>query len=164
MKTDLARGASAGAVGVWAMDVATWWMYRLESSEALQGEKRARPKGMDPAHAAARYLAETIGSDAAEEEPNAGGIAIHYLLGMAPGAAYARLRRRLPWLRAGRGAMYGAALFVMNDEIANRLLRLSGPQGNYPWQAHLRGLVGHVVLGVVTESTLNLLEEQAVQD
>jgi len=60
--------------------------------------------------------------------------------------------------------MYRGTLFVMNDEIANRVLRLSGPQRDYPWQAHLRGLVGHVVLGVVTEVTLNLLEEQAVRD
>jgi len=146
------------------MDIVTWWMYGAEKPTALQREKRARAKGMDPAHAAARYLAEMIGSDAAEEEPNAAGIAIHYLLGMGPGAAYARLRRRATWVRAGRGAMYGGALFVMNDEIANRVLRLSGPQRDYPWQAHLRGLVGHVVLGVVTEVTLNLLEEQAVRD
>jgi hypothetical protein len=48
---------------------------------------------------------------------------------------------------------------VLNDEIASRLLRVAGPQRDYPWQAHLRGLVGHVVLGMVTEATLNAIKD-----
>lgn len=80
---------------------------------------------------------------------------------MAPGALYPVLRRRLPWLRAGCGTVYGLALFVVNDEIAGRLLGIMGPERNYPWRTHLRGLLGHVVLGVVTEMTLNVLEEQS---
>ncbi len=47
----------------------------------------------------------------------------------------------------------------MNDEIGARLLGIAGPQRDYPWPAHLRGLVGHVVLGMVTEATLDAIEE-----
>lgn len=101
------------------------------------------------------------GSDLAETERNAVGIAIHAGLGMAPGALYPALRRRLPCLRAGRRTVYGLALFVVTDEVAGRLLGIMGPQRNYPWRTHLRGLLGHVVLGVVTEMTLNVLEEQS---
>ncbi len=36
-------------------------------------------------------------------------------------------------------------------------LFVSGP-GAYPWQAHTRGLIAHVVLGVVTESALKLFD------
>lgn len=160
MKTVVVKGASAGAVGVWAMDVVTWWMYRRQDSDAVRREQRTRPFGKDPAHAAARHVARLVGSDAAQHEPNAGGIAIHYALGMVPGAVYVRQRGSHPWLRAGRGALYGLVLFVGNDLLAGRLLRVMGPQRAYPWQAHLRGLVGHIVLGMVTESTLDVLEQQ----
>ena len=123
-------------------------------------EKQARVFGKDTAHAAARRLARLVGSDAAQDEPNAAGIAIHYALGMVPGAVYARLRQSQPWLRTGRGAVYGLALTVVNDEIAGRLLGIMGPQRGYPWQAHLRGLVGHVVLGMVTEAAIRALDER----
>lgn len=65
-----------------------------------------------------------------------------YLLGVAPCAVYARQRHQRTWLRAGRGTLYGVGLFGVNDEIASRLLGVARPQRNYPWQAHLRGLVG----------------------
>jgi uncharacterized membrane protein YagU involved in acid resistance len=77
---------------------------------------------------------------------------------MLPGAVYAQQRQRHRWLRAGRGALYGAGLYVVNDLLASRLLGIAGPQRDYPWQAHARGLVGHVVLGMVTEATLNAVE------
>lgn len=158
MKVDLVKGAAAGAVGVWAMDVATWAVYRRQSLATLMQEKENRPFGKDPAHAMAERLRRLIGSEV-QEEPNALGITIHYQLGMAPAAAYVRLRRRMPWLRAGRGSLYGALLYVANDQIAGRVLGIMGPQNDYPGQAHIRGLIGHVVLGVVTEATLNVLEE-----
>lgn len=158
MKTDVVKGASAGAVGVWAMDVATWALYRRQSATALMDEKRARVFGKDPAHAMAERINHLMGTEV-QDEPNALGLAIHYQLGMAPAVLYTRLRRRLPWLRAGRGALYGGLLYLVNDELAARALRLSGRPRDYPWQAHARGLVGHVVLGVVTEVTLNALEQ-----
>jgi hypothetical protein len=156
---DLLKGAVAGVVGTWAMDVATWALYRQHDDDVLEQEQRTRVYGKDTAHAAARHLARAVGSDAAQEEPNAGGILIHYQLGIAPGVVYARLRRRFPWITAGKGALWGATLYVINDLIAGRALRLTGPQRDYPWQTHLRGVVGHVVLGVATHLTLEALEE-----
>ncbi len=35
MKTDLVKGASAGAVGVWAMDVLTWAIYKREDPSTV---------------------------------------------------------------------------------------------------------------------------------
>lgn len=152
-------GAAAAVVGVWAMDVATWLMYRNQSDASLAQEKRVRVFGKDPAHAAAQHLANLAGSDAAKSEPNAGGIFIHYLLGIGPGVLYAKLRRSTPAVTAGSGAVWGAGLYVANDLVAARLLRLAGPQRDYPWQAHARGIVGHVVLGVVTHAVLEALDD-----
>ncbi|WP_219417393.1 DUF1440 domain-containing protein [Pseudonocardia nigra] len=163
MKSDVVKAVSAGAVGVWAMDVVTWWMYRRQDPAALRREEQTRVRGKDTAHAAARRLAELVGSDAARDEPNAAGLVIHYALGIVPAAVYVRQRRSRRWLRAGRGAVYGLLLAIANDEIAGRLLGITGPQRNYPWQAHLRGVVGHVVLGIVTEAMLRALEENTAR-
>ncbi|MDP9445148.1 MAG: DUF1440 domain-containing protein [Actinomycetota bacterium] len=158
MNTTTARGAGAGAVGVLAMDVVTWFMYRQEPPTDRSRERRARAFGMDTAHALVRRVAQAVGSDAGSQQPNGAGILVHYGLGMGPAAGYARWRHRYPWLRTGRGALYGFGLFVVNDEIGSRLLGIAGPQRDYPWPAHLRGLVGHVVLGMVTEATLDAIE------
>lgn len=155
------KGAVAGTVGVWVMDVVTWVMYRRESTATIATEKKARKFGKDPAHAAARHVARLAGSDAAQVEPNAGGIFIHYLLGIGPGMLYGKLRRSAPAVTAGKGALWGAGLYVANDLLAGRLLRLMGPQRDYPWQAHVRGVVGHVVLGVTTHAVLEALEHDA---
>ena len=157
MSTIAARGAAAGAAGVVAMDAVTWAMYRRERRRDLLREKRARVGGRDTAHALVRQVARLVGSDAGRSEPNPAGIAVHYALGMGPGALYAQQRHRT-WLRKGGGAVYGALLFALNDELAAPLLRVAGPPGAYPLKAHLRGLVGHVVLGVATEATLRATE------
>ena len=159
MRTSTARGGAAGAVGVVAMDAVTWLLYRRESRLNLLREKRARRDGKDSAHALVRRVGEAVGTDAGSSEPNGAGIAVHYALGMGPGAVYAEQRGKRPWLRRGNGALYGAGLYVVNDLLAARLLRIVGPQRSYPWQAHARGIVGHVVLGVVTEAALKAMED-----
>ena len=141
------------------MDAVTWLLYRRESRLHLLREKRARPYGKDTAHALVRKVSRSVGSDAGSSEPNGAGIAVHYALGMGPGALYAQQRTQRQWLRRGNGALYGAALYLANDLLAARLLGIAGPQRKYPWQAHARGIVGHVVLGVVTEAALNAMED-----
>lgn len=103
MRATTARGAAAGAVGVLAMDVVTWLMYRREEASDLLSEKRARAFGQDTAHALVRRVAKAVGSDVGAQEPNGDGIAVHYGLGMAPGALYAEQRR------SARGCARGAA-------------------------------------------------------
>jgi uncharacterized membrane protein YagU involved in acid resistance len=44
------------------------------------------------------------------------------------------------------------------DELMNPLLGFTpGPQA-FPWQAHARGLGGHVVFGLATEGVLQVLD------
>ncbi|HVM00077.1 MAG TPA: hypothetical protein VM324_12360 [Egibacteraceae bacterium] len=159
MGDETVKGAAAGTVGVWVMDVVTWFLYRRQSKVTIAKEKKARKFGQDPAHAGARHLAKLAGSGAARSEPNAGGIFIHYLLGIGPGMVYARLRRANPAVTVGKGAVWGAGLYLANDLVAGRLLRIMGPQRDYPWQAHARGIVGHVVLGVTTHAVLAALDD-----
>ena len=155
---DMAMGAVAGALGVWAMDKVGSFMYDQEDASALEREHRARVHGKDPAHAALDKVADVTGASIPTEQPSRAGIGIHYGLGVGPGALYGVARHEVPQLRAGGGALYGLGLFLAQDEVMAPLLGIAGPPGEYPWQAHFRGLVSHVTLGVVTETVLTLFD------
>lgn len=149
--TDAVKGAIAGAVGVWALDKVTWAIW----------DREARPGGLDPAHVIANRAAEAMGKELTPKQPHPAGIGVHYALGILPGAAYGVLRNRVSGSGAGGGLLYGLGLFLMQDEGLNPLLGTSGKPGEYPMEAHVRGLVGHMVLGLATHLTLNLLDEIA---
>lgn len=159
--TDVVKGAIAGAVAVWAMDKVVQWMWDHEDPAALQQEREARPNRMDPAHNLANRVAGAMGKELSPAQPHPAGVAVHYGLGIMPGAAYAVLRKRVPAVGAGGGLLYGLALTLMEDEGMAPLLGLAGAPTEYPWQAHLRGVVGHLVLGAVTHATLDLLDRAA---
>ncbi len=150
-------GAAAGAIAVWVMDRVDWFAYNHESDEARQQTIAARPDGMDPAH----VLAEKMGAMAGKEnrQPHPAGLAVHYSLGIGPGAIYGALHETVPALSAGRGSLFGLALFLLQDEGLNTVTKLAGQPSQYPWQAHARGLVAHVVYGLVMDSTVRALKK-----
>ena len=156
---DLLKGAVAGAVGVWAMDRVDWFMYErgLDAPETRRRTEAARPGGMDPAHVMAKMGADAMGVRLSSPKENPAGLAVHYSLGIMPGMLYGAMRDRVDYVGAGRGLGYGFALFVIEDEIANPLLGTAAPPGRYPWTAHARGLVAHLVYGFVTDAVLSLL-------
>lgn len=153
------KGAVAGAVGVWALDRVTWYLWNREDPAAIARELRARPRGMDPAHVMANRAANGLGRRLTPRQPHPAGIAAHFALGVVPGALYGALRHRSGGVRPGRGLLFGLALFILQDEIANWLLGMSGSPAQYPWQAHARGVAGHLAYGAATEMTLGLLDE-----
>lgn len=156
--TEVVKGAIAGAVGVWAMDQVGWYMYNREDPEALRQEEEARVEGMDPAHVAANRVAEALGTSLTPSQPHPAGIGVHYGLGVMPAMLYGPLRHRVEGLDAGHGLLYGLGLFLAMDEVVAPALGLAAGPTAYPWQAHARGLVSHLVLGVVTDATLDILD------
>lgn len=178
---DMLLGAVAGAIGVWAMDRVGWFLYNHENKdavarelqarkggddveytdserEALDRQPQAQPAGKDVAHVGVEKVAAMTGINVHTGQPNPSGIALHYALGILPGALHAVVRRKVPVMQAGAGALYGFGLFVVNDEVVAPSLGLASGPTEYPWQAHARGAVTHVVLGVVTESVLRLFD------
>ena len=157
---DALKGAIAGAVGVWALDKVTWAMWdRTDPQKLRQEEQRARPQGMDPAHVIANRAAEALGTELTPKQPHPAGIAVHYGIGVFPAAAYGALRHRLPVLTAGGGMLFGLGLFLLQDEGLNPILGTSGGPTEYPPEAHLRGLVGHLVFGATMHASLKLLDQ-----
>lgn len=154
---DLVRGAVAGAVGVWVMDRVDWFMYRRVSAGARRRTEDARPGGKDPAHVMAGMAAQAVGVELSSPKQNPAGLAVHYGLGVLPGALYGALRDRVGYVGAGRGLLFGFGLFVVEDELVNPLLGTAAPPGRYPWQAHARGLIAHLIYGVATDAALGML-------
>ncbi len=153
---DLLTGALAGAAGVWALDRLDWFLVDQEPERARRQTRLARPDGQDPAHVIANAAARAAGARLSPEQPHPAGIAVHYGIGMAMGAAYAALCRRAGVVGAGRGVPFGLAMFVLQDEGLNTLLGTGGPPGRYPWQTHARGAAAHALFGFVTDALLRL--------
>lgn len=157
--TEAVKGAIAGAIGVWALDRVTWAMWdRTDPRKLRQEVEEARPGGMDPAHVIANRAAEAIGTELSPKQPHPAGIAVHYAIGVFPGAAYGALRHSMPALTAGGGALFGLGLFLIQDEGLNAVLGTSGGPTEYPAEAHLRGFVGHLVFGAAMHASLKLLD------
>lgn len=62
---------------------------------------------------------------------------------------------------AGQGLAFGLAFFLLVDALADTALGLAKPPQAYPWQTHARGLAGHLVFGLVTDTSLDLLDPAA---
>lgn len=156
---ELLKGAVAGAIGVWAMDRVDWAAYRAESARTRMQTVYARPGGMDPAHVTADVVLRTFGwTTPFPPQQNFAGLMVHYSFGILPGALYAAFRPRAPWLSSGGGALFGLALFLLEDELLTPLLGIAAPPQRYPWTAHARGLLAHVVYGVTTHNAMRLLD------
>ena len=158
LAVDALLGAVAGAAAVWVMDRVDGFNFEHEDPEARKRTRSVRPGGMDPAHVAANKAAEALGYDLEPKDNNAAGLAIHYSLGVMPGALYGALRHKMPGLDAGRGTVFGLGLFFLQDEGLNALTGLSARPNDYPWQAHARGFIAHAVYGLTLDTILNLAD------
>jgi hypothetical protein len=154
---DLAKGAAAGAAATWVMDRVDWFMVEHEDPEAWRQTQRVRPNGKDPAHNMVGAMAKAVGREP-PPQPHPAGIAMHYALAMSTTALYGATRRHIPGGMIGRSLVLGLGMFAIEDELINPMLGFAAPPRRYPWQAHARGLVAHLVLGLVTEAVLSAFD------
>jgi hypothetical protein len=153
----LFKGAIAGAMATWAMNATTSWLYAREGEQVRQREDAAR-SGQTAYVTAANRLASAGGVSLSSEQQERAGVAIHWGLGIAAGAAYALARRRMPAVSRASGLPFGAGFFMLADELMNPALGLTPGPAAFPWQAHARGLGGHLMFGVVTEGIMRGLD------
>jgi hypothetical protein len=82
---------------------------------------------------AVERVAGLIGAEPSRADPSAerrsdAATAIHYGIGVGSGAPYGAIRRRIPAPAPARGLAFGAALWLVADEVANPALGLTpGP-------------------------------------
>ncbi len=151
------RGAIGGFVATWLMDEVTTGMLSGQPKSVTEQERQARPNGESSTANLADLLASELDVELTTEDRTRASTALHWALGIVPGAVYGMLRDRVPGISRGHGMLFGALVWAANDEWLNAKLGLSGPWGAYPVQTHARGLVGHLVLGATTDTALDLL-------
>jgi uncharacterized membrane protein YagU involved in acid resistance len=154
----LLRGVVAGVIGAWVMDRVTWIMQDSQPRQTIERERAAWPDGLDVSHTLGYRLARLAGVPVQKDQPSTLGMVTHYLLGIAPAILYAALRQRDLRFSADRGLLSGFLIFALWDEVLAAATRIAGPPQAYPWQAHLRGLLGHLALGAATHFALTALE------
>lgn len=151
---DALWGALAGAVATVALDKVTGALYERESRVDRFRENWARG-GKSATEIAASRIAEASGSSLSREAESAAGHALHYALGIGAGALYGVLRRRMPAVRAGRGLLYGAAFWLVADEIAVPAAGLTPGPRAFPLATHARALLGHLAFGLAADAALS---------
>jgi hypothetical protein len=154
---DLALGTIAGVAGTYLMDRVTTLAYDRESKEARTREDEAR-KGRTAYEIAAEKLDAALGTGLDEDARKQLGTAIHWVLGMLAGTFYGALRNSSRDVSTGSGVLYGLVFWLLVDEGALTLLGLTPPPDAFPWQAHARGLAGHLTLGAVCELPFDLAD------
>jgi uncharacterized membrane protein YagU involved in acid resistance len=157
MIRDAIRGAVAGAAATWLMDLVTTRMYEAQPPEVTRREQAAQPNGKSSVANMVDRFESATGLRIPSGRRSQVESAVHYALGIVPAAVYGVLRRRLPIARLWEGAGFGLVVFALNDEYLNTRLGLAGPVSEYPAQTHVRGLAGHVALGLGTETGIQLL-------
>jgi uncharacterized membrane protein YagU involved in acid resistance len=150
------RGAIAGAAAVWMMDLVTTAMFERQGSKVTKREEAARPNDQPALVNLIDRLEDQSKVDLSAEQRESLLPLLHYALGVVPGAVYGVLHRA-PLVRSANGAIYGVLLWALNDEYLNTKLGLAGPYDAYPVETHLRGLFGHIVLGITTDTGISIL-------
>jgi uncharacterized membrane protein YagU involved in acid resistance len=84
--------------------------------------------------------------------------AVHIAYGLAVAMAYGAIRGGRTYRPVRDGALFGAALWLLGDELAAPLLGLSDKPTAYPPTRHLQSLAQHLGFGVATATTTRILE------
>lgn len=84
------------------------------------------------------------------EKEKAGAIA-HYAMGATSGAIYGAMAEVTPVATAGVGLPFGAAVWLLADEVIVPAAGLSRKPADYPPSIHAYAFVSHLVYGVATE-------------
>jgi hypothetical protein len=156
----ICMGAIAGVAATWVMTRVTTWLYAHESEQTKQRENEAR--GDRTAYeTAAERMAAAAGAQLDTPTRRTLGNAIHWSTGIGLAILYTGLRRRMPAVTAAKGLLYGSGVFLVMDEFLNAALGLTPGPRAFPWQAHARGLGGHLAYGLATELMLEQLDRVA---
>lgn len=153
------RGAVAGVVGTVIMDAVTTALYEHQSAAVTERETAAMPNGKGAAEMAAIKTAAALGLALSDDQSKRGASLFHWAVGVVPAAIFYGLAGdRLRSLGPVRGLIFGVGLFAAVDEGVNTALGFAASPRAYPIETHMRGLLGHVVLGAATDAVYSLID------
>ncbi len=150
----LVAGIAGGLLGSLVMEQfqALWTKVSdtlQESERDPQAKKKAKPTTVKTADAISRQL---FGHKVRKKKQKLAGEAVHYAMGATSGAVYGAMAEVAPLVTAGEGLAFGAAVWLVADEVSLPALGLSKPPTKIPLSTHLYALASHFVYGAVTEA------------
>ena len=150
----LVSGLVGGLVGTIVMTAfQNGWSKASQAWKRGDGQQQqSSGDSEDATMKAAGKLAEAFGRPLSHEQKKKFGPVVHYAFGTAQGAMYGAVTE-LAGIQGGlvSGVSFGAALFVVADELAVPAAGLSGKPSEFPLSSHLYGLASHLVYGVTTD-------------
>jgi len=150
---DVLKGAVAGLIGGL---VAAFVMSEFQSVwNKLSGqEKQSGGEKQEPAtvKAAEMIVENATDHDLTDDEKKYAGPLMHYAMGSTSGAIYGAVSEVMPIARTGAGLPFGAAVWLVADDIVVPALGLSKPVTEYPISKNVYALVSHFVYGLTTEA------------
>lgn len=162
----LVAGLAGGLVASWTMNqFQAAWMRMAGGSEKPHGAQSLQPshgstgdqgqdaKEQDDATVeTAKVISKNVfGHELQESEKKPAGAAVHYAFGTATGGLYGALAEVTPQVTTGAGIPFGAAFWLIADEISVPILGLSKGPTEYPVSTHVYALASHLVYGVTAE-------------
>jgi len=152
-------GLVAGLAASWTMDrfQDVWIAVSLpDDSKEKEGRADASEDGEEGQDDATVKAASAISEGLFEHkltraEKKIAGPAVHYAVGATSGIVYGIASEFLPEVTMGFGLPYGIAVWIVVDEGAVPLLRLSKPPTAYPVSTHMYALASHLVFGATAE-------------
>ncbi len=82
---------------------------------------------------------------------------VHYGFGALTGALYGVLSELQPAAAAAAGLPFGAAVWLIADEVGVPLAGFAGPPTEYPLARHASALGSHLAFGLTLEGVRRLL-------
>jgi putative membrane protein len=155
---DALMGAVSGLGAGWVMEKAQARIQGLGGERSKQREKEAQQRAGEPATVkAVGAAAGRLGIHLEESRKRRVGAVVHYVYGAAWGAVFGIAERKLEFPLLLAGVSFGAALWLVSDEILIPLFGFSLKPTNYPPSVHAKALAAHVVYGAATDGGYRLL-------
>jgi putative membrane protein len=122
------------------------------------GQQYRQPQTEPATYVAADAVARaTTGREVPPSEKPDAGAAVHYAFGGAVGAIYGAAAARNPDITSGGGVPFGAAMWLIADELGMPAVGLAKRPSAYPLQDHATGLVSHLLYGATTDAVRRCL-------
>ncbi|HVZ17741.1 MAG TPA: DUF1440 domain-containing protein [Terriglobales bacterium] len=148
-------GMMGGLVASWVMNEFQSGVSKVEESwQKSSHQPQPERQSSDPpatARFAQRLGYAILGRDLTPDEVKIAEPVVHYAFGAFSGGFYGLVSELVPSARKGTGILFGAALWLIADEIAVPKLRLSKSPAEYGPKVHAEALASHLVYGVATE-------------
>jgi hypothetical protein len=132
----------------------------MQPSEGSKGDGQDTEEQDDATVETAKVISRNVfGHELQESEKKPAGAVVHYVFGTATGGLYGVLAEVSPPVTMAAGLPFGAAFWLIADEITVPVLGLSKGPAEYPISTHAYALASHLVYGMTAELSRRALRQ-----